>query len=108
MGARSGSPSRTLLTSQLDRRLQERRLADRLDRLEGRTGRGQGARVRLRVGELEHEGDVDALDVGEAGVPEERLAGTGPAERHHGRLVLDLGGRGQRERRQRPRARVTP
>lgn len=58
--------------------------------------------VHLWIGELEHEGDIDAFDLHETRLQKKRLAGAGATEGNHGRLVLDLGGGGQREGSERP------
>ena len=87
-------------------------LADVLDGLVCRPGRGQRPRVYLRVRELPGERDLQPLDITESVRREELLARTRPAQRHHRRLVIDLVRRGQAEGRQRPRSRrhlqVTP
>src|SRR5882757_8448838 len=87
-------------------------LADVLDGLVRRPGRGQRTRVQFWVRELPGERNVQAFDIEESVRREELLARTWPAERHHRSLVADLLRRGKAERCQRPgsrrRLQVTP
>src|SRR5271155_5428155 len=80
-------------------------LADVLDGLISRAGRGQRTRVQVWVRELPGERNVLALNIDESIRPEELLARTRPAQRHHHRLVADLLRRSQAERCQRPGSR---
>src|ERR1700728_3141411 len=88
--------------SLLDGGAVELSLADVLDGLISRAGGGQRARIHLRIRELPRERHVQALYIDESVGLKELLARTGPAERHHRRLVADLFRRGEAERRQRP------
>ena len=87
-------------------------LADVLDGLVRRAGRGQRARIHVRVGELQGERNLEALHIAESVRLEQLLARARPTQRHHRRLVVDLLRRGQAERGQRPssggRLDVTP
>ena len=94
--------SSELPLSLLDGRAVELSLADVLDGLIRRPGGGQRPRVHLRVRELPGKRDLQALDIDESVRRQELLAGPGPTQRHHHRLVTDLVRRGQPERRQRP------
>ena len=73
---------------QFGRSAQDRLLANGLDRLVGGSGGRQGPGIGGRVGELPGEGDGYPRHVIEAEPGQEVLAGTGPAQRHYGCLVL--------------------
>src|SRR5580658_10232634 len=78
-----GEPFPDPLSPQFFRRIEERLLADCLDRFECRTCGSKSAGIGLRVGKLEDERDVDPFDLQEARLQKERFADTWSAKRDH-------------------------